>query len=174
MATISAEVINAVASDEPTPDALVEKADLRRRVRQAIRALPKHEREAVTLFYMSGYSQQEVGTFLNVPVSTVKNRLRSARHRLRDDLMDLVDELHQARPSRDDDFKEKTMHAIADPNLERVVRDMIGKPTGDFDVSDLAEIRALDARDCAVVNLDGLEALSALRQFVATVCGGAV
>ena len=88
-------------------------------------------------------------SYMNVPVSTVKNRLHSARHRLRDDLMDLVDELHQARPSRDDDFKEKTMHAIADPNLERVVRDMIGKPTGDFDVSDLAEIRALDARDCA-------------------------
>ena len=37
LATISAEVINAVASDEPTPDALVEKADLRRRVRQALR-----------------------------------------------------------------------------------------------------------------------------------------
>ena len=72
---------------------------------EAVRQLPEHERSAMTLFYIGGYSMEEVATFLEVPVSTVKGRLHSARERLRSMLLDTVaDDLRARRPSRNESF----------------------------------------------------------------------
>ena len=72
---------------------------------EAVRQLPEHERSAMTLFYIGGYSMDEVATFLEVPVSTVKGRLHSARERLRTMLLDTVaDDLRARRPSRNESF----------------------------------------------------------------------
>jgi RNA polymerase sigma factor (sigma-70 family) len=74
-------------------------------VLEAVRQLPEHERSAMTLFYIGGYSMEEVATFLEVPVSTVKGRLHSARERLRTMLLDTVaDDLRSRRPSRNEAF----------------------------------------------------------------------
>jgi ankyrin repeat protein len=59
----------------------------------------------MTLFYIGGYSMEEVATFLEVPVSTIKGRLHSARERLRTMLLDTVaDDLRAQRPSRNEAF----------------------------------------------------------------------
>ncbi len=72
---------------------------------EAVRQLPEHERAAMTLFYIGGYSMEEVATFLEVPVSTIKGRLHSARERLRAMLVDTVaDDLRARRPSRNETF----------------------------------------------------------------------
>ena len=74
-------------------------------VLEAIHGLPEHERDVMLLFSISGYSMEEVGGFLDVPVSTVKGRLHSARNRLRAALLDSVgDGLRSRRPSRDETF----------------------------------------------------------------------
>lgn len=52
-------------------------------VLHAVGDLPEKERTATVLFYIDGYSMEEVGEFLDVPVSTVKSRLYTARRRLR-------------------------------------------------------------------------------------------
>jgi RNA polymerase sigma factor (sigma-70 family) len=71
----------------------------------AVRQLPEHERSTMTLFYIGGYSMEEVATFLEVPVSTIKGRLHSARERLRTMLLDTVaDDLRARRPSRNESF----------------------------------------------------------------------
>lgn len=71
----------------------------------AIDALPEHERAAVMLYYLSGYSQQEVSEFLSVTVAAVKKRLFSARRRLKEMLMDsVVSSVRAKRPSRDQRF----------------------------------------------------------------------
>ena len=46
----------------------------------ALRKLPEAERAVTALFYINGYSQDEIGAFLEVPVTTVKNRLRATRN----------------------------------------------------------------------------------------------
>jgi RNA polymerase sigma factor (sigma-70 family) len=46
-------------------------------------ALPAHEREIVILFYLKECSQQEIASFLGLPVSTVNNRLHDARQRMK-------------------------------------------------------------------------------------------
>src|SRR5688572_13359867 len=72
---------------------------------EAVRQLPEHERSVMTLFYIGGYSMEEVATFLEVPVSTIKGRLHSARERLRTMLVDTVaEDLRARRPSRNEAF----------------------------------------------------------------------
>jgi RNA polymerase sigma factor (sigma-70 family) len=49
---------------------------------QLIDALPPLERDVTTLFYLKQCSQLEIATFLELPPSTVNNRLHQARERL--------------------------------------------------------------------------------------------
>jgi ankyrin repeat protein len=82
-------------------------------VLEAVRELPEHERSVMTLFYIGGYSMDEVATFLEVPVSTVKGRLHAARERLRTMLLDTVtDDLRARRPSRDESFETRVVELL--------------------------------------------------------------
>jgi RNA polymerase sigma factor (sigma-70 family) len=79
----------------------------------AVRQLPEHERSAMTLFYIGGYSMEEVAGFLEVPVSTIKGRLHSARERLRTILLDTVaDDLRARRPSRNESFETRVVDLL--------------------------------------------------------------
>jgi RNA polymerase sigma-70 factor (ECF subfamily) len=53
-------------------------------VGKALRALPEHERVVTELFYITGYSQQEIAERLALPLTTVKKRLQYAREHLRE------------------------------------------------------------------------------------------
>jgi RNA polymerase sigma factor (sigma-70 family) len=68
---------------ESTPEELALRDEIRTCVRLAIAALPAHERMVVALFYGRRYSHREVSASLNIPITTVKKRLHSARQRLR-------------------------------------------------------------------------------------------
>jgi len=54
----------------------------------AVMALERSLRLPVILYYMEGYKLREVAGILNLPEGTVKSRLKRARMRLRDMLMD--------------------------------------------------------------------------------------
>lgn len=94
-----AEEVNASTID-PGPHASAERHDLLAKVLHAINALPENERLVTTLFYIDGYTQADIGDFLEVPVSTVNKRLYSARQRLKSN----VELFKQQRPSRDAKF----------------------------------------------------------------------
>jgi len=53
---------------------------------QAIGTLPAAHRAAVGLFYLHGFSIEEIAGLLDVPVGTVGSRLHTARRRLREAL----------------------------------------------------------------------------------------
>lgn len=83
-------------------------------VSQAIQELPARQREVITLFYMGDYSQQEISEFLGIPASTVKMRLYHGRQRLKERMMNMVQEtLYQQRPSRDQTFAQDLQAMIA-------------------------------------------------------------
>ena len=46
------------------------------RVRKGMASLTAIQREAITLAYFGGYSQSQVAQLLNVPLGTVKTRIR--------------------------------------------------------------------------------------------------
>jgi RNA polymerase sigma-70 factor, ECF subfamily len=70
-------------SPEPDVSDLVVARDAGRRVRAALERLPEAQRTAVELAYFDGRSQREVAEFLEVPLGTVKTRIRDAMKRLR-------------------------------------------------------------------------------------------
>jgi RNA polymerase sigma factor (sigma-70 family) len=113
LATVPLDAANDVAAGASDLAALIEVDELKQQVRQAIWMLPPNERTMITLFYISDYSQREIGAFLDLPVMTIKNRLRTARTRLRASMLALLQEnLSDQRPSRDSTFKEATMQAL--------------------------------------------------------------
>ena len=109
---------------DPGPHAAAERQDLLTRVIQAINALPEKERLVTTLFYINGYTQADIGDFLEVPVSTVNKRLYSARQRLKSSVVEsFKTDLRQQRPSRDASFSNEVdtkLRAFHDPDWSRV------------------------------------------------------
>ncbi|GLV58473.1 hypothetical protein KDH_53040 [Dictyobacter sp. S3.2.2.5] len=77
-----------VALDELNPARLIEMGEQRGVVQQALQALPEHERIAILLFYGHNYSQPDIATFLEVPLSTVKKRLFDGRKHLKKYLLE--------------------------------------------------------------------------------------
>ena len=79
----------------------------------AIQALPEKERVVTTLFYINGYSQNEIADFLEVPVTTVNSRLHYSRKRLKERLFTMVkDDLQEKRPSKDERFANQVKEAL--------------------------------------------------------------
>ena len=102
---------------ERDPHKVAEQSQMLNRVLEGISALPENERMVTTLFYVDGYTQTDIGQFLEVPVSTVNKRLYSARQRLKGSVELLKDDLQNRRPSRDRNFSDRV-----DANL-RPMRD---------------------------------------------------
>ncbi|MEN3335108.1 MAG: hypothetical protein V7641_4473 [Blastocatellia bacterium] len=113
-----------VATSSPDPQALVEKMELAEKVLVAIGALPDSERLVTTLFYIDGYSQNDISDFLEIQVATVAKRLFSARRRLQQGSIGMLKEsLNQHRPSRHAAFADQVqarLRPFAEPDWEMV------------------------------------------------------
>lgn len=92
LATAPLEAVAEVASSQPGPAELAERRELAQRVQEAIRELPDQQRVVTTLFYINGYSHQDIAEFLEVPAKTVKSRLHASRTRLRERMIDMVED----------------------------------------------------------------------------------
>ncbi len=66
----------------------VELSNESQRVRQALAQLPKEQREALSLAYFKGYTQEEVAEALHEPLGTVKTRIRLGMLKLRQILLE--------------------------------------------------------------------------------------
>lgn len=112
--TESLDAAYEAASGAPNQTEAMEQRERNEQVWAAIDALPEHERAAVLLYYLSGYSQAEISAFLDVPVTAIKKRLFSARGRLREMLLDVVaDTLRQHRPSQGENFADSVLALLA-------------------------------------------------------------
>ena len=100
-------------SSQLNPTSIAEAREFKDQIQQAIELLPKAEREVVTLFYLGDRSQKEISAFLEVPISTIKNRLYSARNRLKPQLNTMVEDyLYDRRPSQDDTFANLVIQTV--------------------------------------------------------------
>lgn len=113
-----------LVSYQSSPSNVAEEQELQQTVRQAIELLPEAEREVITLFYLGERSQKEISAFLEVPVSTIKNRLFSARKKLKTNFNHMVEDyLYSQRPSQDNSFVNKvsqTVEAACSGDIETI------------------------------------------------------
>jgi len=77
------------ASPEDEPFSRLERAGESLQVHTALNALPDSVRETTLLYYETGMSVSEIAAFLGLSPTAVKNRLYSARKRLRKELWEM-------------------------------------------------------------------------------------
>lgn len=82
------EDLEGAAGDTLPDEALAEK-ERHARVRAALASLPPEQREVVALSYLEGLSHGEIAARLELPLGTVKSRMRIAYQKIRAELEDL-------------------------------------------------------------------------------------
>ena len=105
VATVRLEA--ALSESNPTcePHLASEKREMALEVQRAIATLTPAQRIVVLLFYLGGHSQNQIAEWLDVPVTTVKRRLYTARHKLKEKMIEMIQEdLQERRPSRTSEF----------------------------------------------------------------------
>ena len=99
ISTVPLGAADGIADSTPEPAQAAEAHEMTDNVLEAIGSLPANERTVTTLFYINGYSQADIAAFLEVPDGTVKSRLHASRKRLKERMMDMVEQtLHQTAP----------------------------------------------------------------------------
>jgi len=96
---------------QPTPADVLEDSELRQSVLDSVRHLADKERTVVTLFYMDDYSHKDIAGFLDLRVTTVKSRLHSARAKLKERLMTMVEDVLK-KNAPDESFAKRVTDAI--------------------------------------------------------------
>jgi RNA polymerase sigma factor (sigma-70 family) len=96
-----------------TPESELQSSESRALIWEAIWELPEQERELVVHYYMSDLPQAIIAQSLNLSLNTVKNRLRSARDRLRERMIETMNEdFERLKPSQDTHFAERVFREI--------------------------------------------------------------
>jgi RNA polymerase sigma-70 factor (ECF subfamily) len=78
-----------VPNEQPSPIQQIEQAAMAERVRASIVDLPADQQEAIRLSFVEGLSHREISETLDVPLGTVKSRLRLSFKKLKHSLGDI-------------------------------------------------------------------------------------
>lgn len=119
-----------IEAESGDPERHLAERETRDAVWAAIDALPQTLREVVTLYYLQEYSQQEVAGFLGVPLSTVNNRLHSARQKLKRRMLQMAQ----------DTFKENGLPREFADRIGRLLQVRGPVVEAQFDPNDLPEV----------------------------------
>lgn len=91
--------------DNRTPAEAVAENELKTTIFRALESLSMNEWQVVALFYFADQPQKQIADFLDISIDSVKNCLRTARRKMKEELMGLADDyMMPRRPSRSNDF----------------------------------------------------------------------
>lgn len=94
-----------------TPDEHIEAVELQLSIAEAIASPSEKNRLIITLYYMDGMSCDEIGSFLNLSRSAIKNRLMRARKQLREELISMVEDKF-SKHKLPEDFSGKVVQEV--------------------------------------------------------------
>lgn len=78
------EMKRQIESDEPSPDIIAEKNELKRQINEAINDLTDEHKLVIVLRDIQGFSYSEIADITKIPEGTVKSRINRARQSLRE------------------------------------------------------------------------------------------
>ena len=107
------EAVAEFPASDPGPIEKLMGDERSQRIKEAIASLPEYQQTVTVLHYISGYSQNEIADFLEVPGATVRKRLQYAREQLKERLSDMKEEYFERRPSQGDEFGNRVRFFIA-------------------------------------------------------------
>jgi len=121
-------------------------------VQAAVETLPEHERLAVALHYLADQSLSEIATMLEIEPNAVKQRLHSARNRLRERSDAIMRQDMQAwRLSRSTTFSDHVALFLAvRTGDEAVVRTLLARDRTLLEASETWDVRDWPERDLPV------------------------
>lgn len=73
------------------PEERASQGERSQRVREALKTLPEKQRDLLWLAYYHGFSQSEIAAHTNIPLGTIKSRMRQGLLQLKETLQDLAD-----------------------------------------------------------------------------------
>ncbi|HIG41074.1 MAG: sigma-70 family RNA polymerase sigma factor [bacterium] len=110
----SMDAAQSIASDTSSPESSVQLNQLQNNIRLAVEALSEEQRLVVSLHYFAEMKDNAIAEFLDLPLSTVKKRLRAARKRILGEGDQLMREtINNIRPSVNRTFSEEVSFFIA-------------------------------------------------------------
>lgn len=83
-----AEISHQPIAENDSPEKAADLAIQKEQVRRAIATLPDNQKEVLALAYFKGHTHSEIAHKLNLPLGTVKGRIRSGVQKLRTLLQD--------------------------------------------------------------------------------------
>ena len=107
VSTVPIEAAGSVVHEGPGPPEKAERREMRDKVLEAIRSLSEEERTVTTLYYVNGYSQEEVASFLEIPVTTVNNRLHASRSHLKERVITMVADTLRSNAPNPEEARDK-------------------------------------------------------------------
>ena len=87
------EILELVPADEsaaPDPEATASQSEEQRAIAAALRRIPAEQRVLIEQAFFHGYTQSELAAKFNLPLGTVKTRIRTGMIAMRDHLQHLV------------------------------------------------------------------------------------
>ena len=110
VSTVTIDAAHEAAGGDPSALDAAESRESEMLMRAALRSAPEDDRILLVLFHLDEYSYRQIATFLELSPSTVDNRLRAARRRLKVRMSTMTtDDLRSSRPSRDSRFVDEAM-----------------------------------------------------------------
>lgn len=77
------DALSQVVADGPAPIDLAMQSLERRRIIEALQAIPMEQRRCIEMAYFEGFTQQEISDRLREPLGTVKTRMRLGMQKLK-------------------------------------------------------------------------------------------
>ena len=79
-----------IASENDDGHVIAEKKSISLHVKNAINLLPIKQRKVIELSFMNDMTQDEIASKLEIPIGTVKSRMRLAYQKMKDNLKEVV------------------------------------------------------------------------------------
>jgi RNA polymerase sigma factor (sigma-70 family) len=101
------------ASDE-SPQRELELSEFKVNFMNVLNDVPEHERIVILMHYVGDYSQRDIASFLELPITTIKKRLHDGKSRLRRLLVErATTQIHAFRPSANNRLKDMVEFSAA-------------------------------------------------------------